>query len=72
MSRQPNVIEIYGNNAAVLCPGCPTIFIVSAVVNKVNGRKCPNCERWTANLGKDLKVVTFSESSSVPVLGDKG
>jgi hypothetical protein len=61
MSRQANVIEIYGNNAAVLCPGCPTIFIVSAVVNKKNGRTCPGYKKWIAKLKQENGTVTFSE-----------
>ena len=61
MSRQANVIEIYGNNAAVLCPGCPTIFLTASIHK--NGRKCPGCGSWNAKLESDNKTVTFSEIS---------
>jgi hypothetical protein len=67
MSRQPNVIEIYGNNAAVLCPGCPAIFLTASIHPK--GRVCPTCGRWNAKLEKDNKAVTFSEVSGPVSIG---
>jgi rRNA maturation endonuclease Nob1 len=61
VSRQPHVIEVYGNNAAVICPGCPTIFLTASI--HPNGRKCPHCGGWIAKLKRDNKTVIFSKVS---------
>jgi len=69
MAKQLNVIEIYGNNAAVLCPGCPAIFLTSSITNKKNGRKCPQCGQWIAKLEQGNKTVTFlSIKAEVPAI----
>ncbi len=61
MIRQSNVVEIYGDDAVVLCKNCPTIFVVSRFVNKDFGRVCPNCGLCNAALSKDREFVTFTE-----------
>lgn len=42
-----SVIDIYGNNAATVCPACKGPYLVSAGVGKRNGnenyRDCPRC-----------------------------
>jgi transcription elongation factor Elf1 len=54
--------DVYGNNAAVACPLCGKVYIVSGLVNKKNGRRCPSCGRSTAQF-KDKggqKIATVS------------
>jgi DNA-directed RNA polymerase subunit RPC12/RpoP len=38
-----NIVDRYGNNAAVRCLACSQVFIVSQLLNKINGRLCPHC-----------------------------
>lgn len=59
-----NVLDVYGNNAAVRCPACLRIFVVSALVNRANGRKCPACLGSLARFGEGGDV-TVEQLSSV-------
>jgi NAD-dependent SIR2 family protein deacetylase len=38
------ILDVYGTDAAVQCPNCPKVFLVSRVINKKNGRRCPACD----------------------------
>lgn len=38
------ILDTHGNNAAVQCFACGQAFIVSAFLNKLNGRTCPHCK----------------------------
>jgi Zn finger protein HypA/HybF involved in hydrogenase expression len=39
----------YGNNAAVRCPVCGQVFIVSGFIAK-GQRQCPKCHKSTAHI----------------------
>jgi uncharacterized protein (DUF983 family) len=64
-----HVHDIWGNNAAVSCPECGRIFIVSGFLNK-GERKCPNCGKSRAFFdGDDSQVIREPETddqSQVP------
>ena len=52
-----SILDVYGNNAAVRCPACTQVFVVSSMVNKVNGRVCPHCKGSVASIdGNTYKV----------------
>jgi transcription elongation factor Elf1 len=36
--------DLYGNNAALTCPFCGKVFVVSGLLNK-KGRECPKCQK---------------------------
>lgn len=38
-----------GNNAAVTCPHCSKVYIVSAIVHR-GERRCPSCRRSAARI----------------------
>lgn len=48
------VVDLYGNNAIVVCPECRGPYIVCDFLDKRDLRKCPHCN--TAN------GITFSEA----------
>jgi NAD-dependent SIR2 family protein deacetylase len=56
---EDNVLDVYGNNAAVRCPACGKVFVVSRLVNKVKGRACPNCEGAIAQFSGDSVSVAI-------------
>jgi len=48
------VIDLYGNNAIVVCPECRGPYIVSEFLDQRGLRKCPHCN--TAN------EITYEEA----------
>ncbi len=38
-----NILDVYGTDAAVRCPACAEVYVVSRLINRKNGRKCPHC-----------------------------
>jgi len=42
------VIDKLGNNVAVRCPKCQSIFIISEMLNRKTSRFCPHCGKSTA------------------------
>lgn len=36
--------DVHGNNAAITCPVCGKVFIVSAIIDR-GKRACPRCEK---------------------------
>jgi len=43
--------DIWGNNAAFICPVCGKVFVVSGFIS--NGKRiCPNCKKSTAKIEK--------------------
>ena len=40
-STKPEILDIYGNNAAVRCTKCERVFVVSKFLNKKKPRNCP-------------------------------
>jgi uncharacterized protein (DUF983 family) len=56
-----NVHDVYGNNAAVSCPGCGQIFVVSGFLNK-GERECPGCGKSRAIFdGQNSRIITTSD-----------
>ena len=53
----------YGNNAAVLCPVCGQVFIVSGFINK-GQRKCPRCGKSSAQITKEQMSIEWSDDAS--------
>jgi hypothetical protein len=43
-----------GNNAAITCPLCDKVYVVSAMMHPT-GRKCPGCENSTGHIKGDRK-----------------
>jgi len=56
-----NVLDIYGNNAAVHCTSCDKVFVFSGFLNKVSGRVCPHCGKSRAIIEDDeVQVIALS------------
>lgn len=55
--------DVYGNNAAVTCPICGKVYIVSAMINK-RGRNCPQCGNSKAifrnNDGRKIATISWT------------
>jgi DNA-directed RNA polymerase subunit RPC12/RpoP len=61
------ILDVYGNNAAVLCPSCSKPFVFSAFLNKRAGRVCPHCNASRAFLFEEkLKVEELNREPSGP------
>jgi NAD-dependent SIR2 family protein deacetylase len=58
MEMNLNVLDIHGNNAAVRCPSCSRVFVVSKFLDKL-GRLCPGCGKTRAILVRDGRDVTL-------------
>jgi transcription elongation factor Elf1 len=54
--------DVYGNNAAVTCPLCSKVYIVSEYLNRTKGRACPKCGKSTASFDEinGEKIVTLT------------
>ena len=50
----------YGNNAAVTCPMCRQVFVVSGFINK-GRRECPRCQKSTAEITDEQVKVDWPE-----------
>jgi hypothetical protein len=50
----------YGNNAAVPCPVCRKVFIVSGFISK-GRRECPRCQKSTAEITEEQVKVEWPE-----------
>ena len=48
MEGREYLLDMYGNNAAVRCPSCLRVFIVSKWINRQRGRACPGCGKSRA------------------------
>ncbi len=53
-----------GNNAAVRCPVCGKVFIVSGFVNK-GQRQCPSCHRSTAQITNEQLTIDFPDEQEI-------
>jgi predicted GNAT family N-acyltransferase len=60
----------YGNNAAVCCPVCGKVFIVSGFINK-GQRICPACLRSSARITNDGVTVEWPRQPEAKVLSRK-
>jgi len=58
MTGDANVLDVYGNNAAVRCTFCGNVFVFSRYLNKANGRVCPHCGKSKAIVEDDQVRVT--------------
>jgi len=54
--KMPKEADYHGNNAAVTCPVCGKIFVVSKLIDK-GKRVCPVCGKATASISEDGKQV---------------
>ncbi|MEI9980438.1 MAG: hypothetical protein WDN23_15830 [Edaphobacter sp.] len=50
---EPEVLDEYGNNAAVRCSECDKVFVFSKHLNQASGRNCPHCNGSKAILTVD-------------------
>lgn len=55
----------YGNNAAVRCPACDKVFIVSGFLNK-GQRQCPACLRSTAQISNEQLTIEWPDEQEIP------
>jgi phage FluMu protein Com len=51
----------FGNNAAVRCPVCGRVFVVSGFIKK-GQRQCPNCQKSTAHITKEQATIEWSDA----------
>jgi hypothetical protein len=60
----------YGNNAAVTCPVCRQVFIVSGFISK-GRRECPRCQKSSAEITEDQVKLEWPEEllGSTALLG---
>jgi hypothetical protein len=54
-----------GNNAAVRCPVCSNVFIVSGFVNK-GQRQCPSCHWSTAQITNEQLTIDWPDEPAIP------
>ncbi len=54
----------YGNNAAVRCPICDQVFIVSRFLNK-GQRQCPKCHKSTAQMAGEQVKIEWPDAEAV-------
>ena len=47
---KPIIADRHGTNAAIICPSCTRVFIVSATLDAGTGRTCPHCEMYHAEV----------------------
>jgi hypothetical protein len=50
----------YGNNAAVTCPVCRQVFLVSGFIGK-GRRECPRCQKSSAEITEEQVKLEWSE-----------
>ena len=55
----------YGNNAAIRCPACGKVFIVSGFLNK-GQRQCPSCLRSTAQITNEQLTIEWPDEQEIP------
>lgn len=55
----------FGNNAAVRCPACSNVFIVSSFVNK-GQRQCPSCHLSTAQITNEQLTIDWPDEPEIP------
>jgi hypothetical protein len=55
----------YGNNAAMRCPVCGKLFIVSRFIAK-GQRRCPKCLRSTAQITSEQVTIEWSDAENKP------
>jgi hypothetical protein len=55
------VADIYGNNAAAICPSCSKAFVFSSHLNSKSGRVCPHCAGSKAILSEGHLTVTLQK-----------
>jgi len=58
MQMNVNVLDFHGNNAAIRCPSCSRVFVVSKFLDKL-GRVCPGCGKTRAMIAGDGTDVTL-------------
>ncbi len=59
MTGDPTIVlDIYGNNAAVICPSCGKVFVFSGFLDKKRGRVCPHCMGSRATVYDNKLSVT--------------
>jgi hypothetical protein len=61
---QAQVLDRYGNNAAVGCGFCYRTFVVSQLLNKKNGRSCPHCAKDRVRFDEDGQIQSTREQDS--------
>jgi hypothetical protein len=57
----------YGNNAALHCPVCGKLFIVSEFLNK-GPRDCPKCHTSSAEITNEGVTVTWPDDQEIPTV----
>jgi hypothetical protein len=57
----------YGNNAALRCPVCRKVFIVSEFLNK-GQRGCPSCHTSSAEITKESVTLTWPDHHDIPTV----
>jgi Zn finger protein HypA/HybF involved in hydrogenase expression len=60
-----NILDEYGNNAALRCPSCGGVFVFSQHINKKSGRECPHCHKSRATLSAGKIEVELIEADGL-------
>ena len=61
MKGDPSAVsDVYGNNAAVLCPKCKRAFVFSGFLHRNTGRICPHCGESRAALSGERITVELT------------
>lgn len=58
------ILDRYGNNAAVRCPPCGGVFLVSTHLNQKSGRICPHCEGSKAVVDGDDITIEMTDPNT--------
>lgn len=53
--------DILGNNAALTCPLCGKVFIVSAFKPEWQDRLCPGCQKSNGHISKTIPYKAWIE-----------
>src|SRR6266851_3718365 len=62
-----HVEDWYGNNAAVRCPVCGKLFIVSTFINK-GQRDCPICHKSSAEITSAAVTIQAPDELEIPTV----
>ncbi len=57
----------YGNNAAVRCPVCGRVFIMSTFISK-GQRECPNCHRSSGEITNEAVTLQWPDEQEIPIV----
>ena len=60
--------DVLGNNAAVTCPKCGKVYIVSAFASPLGARRCPRCQQSIARFRNGVATLEWPEAGTLDSL----